>query len=61
MSDMPHCRDCGQVEYACVCEDRPTHRRIEHDGVVVLLPLDRKDRENAHTLLWLAGHVNKGV
>jgi len=35
-------------------------RRLEKDGVVVLIPVDRTDRQNAHTLLWLAGLVDRG-
>ena len=42
-------------------------RRVEHDGVVVLLPTGKDyketakmNRKSAHALLWLAGHVEKG-
>ena len=40
---------------AAIIPGQAPKRRIEHDGVIVLLPTNRKDRENAHALLWLAG------
>ncbi len=60
-----HCLYCAKEKIKALAGN---YRRIEHDGVIVLLPTSggrrekaRLDRQAAHALLWIAGEVNKGV